>query len=66
VLRAVAARGAQPEEVELVHRLGPAGRLSSEERRRIITDFLDNVFTGGAADPDFEAGMRAAAPELPG
>jgi len=62
VLRAVAARGAQPEEVELVHRMA---RLSAEERRRIIADFLDQVFAGGAADPGFEAAMRAAVPELP-
>src|SRR5215472_15026732 len=41
VLRAVAARGARPEEVELVHRIA---RLSAEERRRVITDFLDHVF----------------------
>src|SRR5215510_12518301 len=59
---AAAARGAQPEEVELVHRMA---RLSAEERRRIIADFLDQVFAGGAADPGFEAAMRAAVPELP-
>lgn len=62
VLRVVAARGALPEEVAFVHRLA---RLSAEERRRIITDFLDDVFAGGSADRDFEAGMRDAVPELP-
>ncbi len=62
VLRAVAARGSQPEEVALMHQLA---RLSAEERRRIIDDFLDNVFTRSAADPEFEAGMRSAVPDLP-
>src|SRR6266700_1119167 len=62
VLRAVAARGAQPEEVELMHRLA---RLSAVERRRIVAEFLDQVFGAKTADPGFEAGMRAAVPELP-
>jgi DNA-binding transcriptional MerR regulator len=62
VLRAVAARSAQPEEVELMHRLA---RLSAAERRRIVAEFLDQVFTGRIADPGFEAGMRAQVPELP-
>jgi DNA-binding transcriptional MerR regulator len=62
VLRVVAARGAHPEEVGFMYRLA---RLSAEERRRIITDFLDDVFAAGSADRDFEAGMRAAVPELP-
>ncbi len=62
VLRAVAARSSQPEEVELMHKLA---RLSAEERRRIIDDFLDDVFTRSSADPEFEAGMRSAVPDLP-
>src|SRR5215472_10303113 len=62
VLRAVAARGSEPEEAALMHRLA---RLSAEERRRIIDDFLDDVFARSSADPEFEAGMRSAVPELP-
>jgi hypothetical protein len=62
VLRAVAARGSEPEEAALMHRLA---RLSAEERRRIIDDFLDDVFTRSSADPEFEAGMRSAVSELP-
>jgi DNA-binding transcriptional MerR regulator len=62
VLRAVAARGAQPGEVGLMHRLA---RLSAAERRRIVAEFLDQVFTWGTADPGFEAGMRAQVPDLP-
>jgi DNA-binding transcriptional MerR regulator len=62
VLRALAARDAYPEEVELVHRLA---RLSEQERRRIITDFVDEVFEGLPADPDVGAAMRQALPDLP-
>jgi DNA-binding transcriptional MerR regulator len=62
VLRAVADRGATPEEMETMHRLA---RLSEDERRRIIHDFLDEVFGGLQVDPGFEARMRSATPELP-
>jgi DNA-binding transcriptional MerR regulator len=62
VLRAVAARGSEPEEAVLMHRLA---RLSAQERRRVVDDFLDDVFARSAADPEFEAGMRSAVPELP-
>lgn len=64
VLRAVATRGdgAYPKEVELMHRLA---QLSEQERRRIITDFVDEVVDGLSVDPDFEAGMRQALPDLP-
>ena len=62
VLRAVAKRGSTPEEIELMHKLA---RLSDEERRRIITDFIDESFAGLDVDPDFEARMRSALPELP-
>ena len=43
VLRTVAERGATPKEMETMHRLA---RLSEDERRRIIHDFLDEVFGG--------------------
>ena len=63
VLRAVAKRGSTPEEIELMHKLA---RLSDEERRRIITDFIDTSFAGLDVDPGFAAKMRSALPELPG
>ncbi|WP_230421352.1 MerR family transcriptional regulator [Actinomadura soli] len=62
VLRAVAKRGSTPEEIELMHKLA---RLSDEERRRIITDFIDESFAGLDLNPDFAAKMRSALPELP-
>ncbi|MGH3329414.1 MAG: MerR family transcriptional regulator [Streptomycetales bacterium] len=62
VLRAVAKRGSTPEEMTLMHRL--AG-LPDHERQRIISDFWDEVFGGLDINPDFEARMRAARPELP-
>lgn len=62
VLRVVAERGATQKEMETVHRLA---RLSEDERRRIIHDFLDEVFSGLQVDPGFEARMRSALPELP-
>lgn len=62
VLRAVAKRGSSPEEIELMHKLA---RLSDEERRRIITDFIDESFAGLDLNPDFTAKMRSALPELP-
>ncbi|MEU8118980.1 MerR family transcriptional regulator [Spirillospora sp. NPDC049024] len=62
VLRAVAKRGSTPEEIELMHRLA---RLSDEERRRIITDFIDESFAGLDVHPGFAEKMRAALPELP-
>ncbi|HEY8479030.1 MAG TPA: MerR family transcriptional regulator [Spirillospora sp.] len=62
VLRAVAKRGSGPEEIELMHKLA---RLSDEERRRIITDFIDETFAGLEVNPAFEQKMRSALPELP-
>lgn len=62
VLRAVARRGSGPEEMELMHKLA---RLSDEERRRLITDFVDEVFAGLDAYPGFAERMRSALPELP-
>ncbi|MEU6034298.1 MerR family transcriptional regulator [Actinomadura sp. NPDC047616] len=62
VLRAVAGRGSSQEELELMHKLV---RLSDEERRRIIADFLDEVFEGLDVIPEFAAKMRAGIPELP-
>ncbi|MFI9203606.1 MerR family transcriptional regulator [Streptomyces sp. NPDC053048] len=62
VLRAVAGRGSTPEEMELMHRLA---NLSDQERRRLITDFVDSAFDGMDVDPDFVATMRNALPVLP-
>jgi DNA-binding transcriptional MerR regulator len=62
VMRAVAKRGSSPEELELMHKLA---RLSDEERKRIIHDFIDEVYDGLDADPDFAAKLRSAMPELP-
>jgi DNA-binding transcriptional MerR regulator len=67
VLRAVAERGAtnpqmNNKEVDLMNKLA---RLSDAERRRMIEDFLDDVFRGLDLDPKFEQGMRTAMPDLP-
>jgi DNA-binding transcriptional MerR regulator len=62
VLRAVARRGSNRQEMELMHELA---KLSDEERRRIIADFIDATFGGLDANPDFVAMMRSAMPELP-
>ena len=40
-------------------------QLSDAERRRMIEDFLDDVFRGLDIDPKFEQGMRSAMPDLP-
>jgi DNA-binding transcriptional MerR regulator len=62
VLRAVAKRGASVEETDLMHRLA---QLSDAERRRIISEFVEEVFEGLDANPELVAMMRAAMPELP-
>ena len=40
-------------------------QLSDAERRRMIEDFLDDVFRGLDIDPKFEHAMRSAMPDLP-
>jgi hypothetical protein len=62
VLQAVAKRGSSPEEMRLMHKLA---KLSDTERRRIIHQFIDDVFDGLDVTPDFVAMMRSAMPELP-
>lgn len=62
VLMAVAERGATPEETDLMHKLA---KLSEDERRRLIGDFLDAVFGGPDADPRFAGARRSMTPELP-
>ncbi|GAU69852.1 putative MerR family transcriptional regulator [Streptomyces sp. NBRC 110611] len=62
VLRAVAGHGSTPEEMELMHRLA---RLSDQERRRLVHDFIDHTFGGLELDAEFLTMMRTAMPELP-
>jgi len=62
VLRAAAKRGSTPEEMDLMHKLA---RLSKDERRRLVNDFIDAMFGGLDADPTLVAMMRSAMPELP-
>ncbi|MDT0615684.1 MerR family transcriptional regulator [Streptomyces lancefieldiae] len=62
VLRAVARRGATTMEMDLMHRLAT---LSQSEQRRLVTDFIDDVFRGFEANPEFVTLMRSALPELP-
>lgn len=62
VLRAVARRGSTPEEMDLMHKLA---KLSVDERRRLISSFIDDTFGGLDANPDLVAMLRSAMPELP-
>ncbi|GAA0844308.1 MerR family transcriptional regulator [Streptosporangium amethystogenes subsp. fukuiense] len=62
VLTAVAKRGSTPEEMDLMHQLA---RLSEDERRRLIGDFLDTAFGGLEANAGFAGIMRSMTPELP-
>jgi DNA-binding transcriptional MerR regulator len=62
VVTAVARRGSTPEELELMHKLA---KLSADERRRLIDEFLDTVFSGLDAHPGFVGIRRSLTPELP-
>ncbi|GGX55247.1 MerR family transcriptional regulator [Streptomyces noursei] len=62
VLTAVARRGSTPEEMDLMHKLA---KLSEDERRRLIDDFLDTAFGGLDANPEFAGITRSMTPELP-
>ncbi|MFD7017329.1 MerR family transcriptional regulator [Streptomyces sp. NPDC059928] len=62
VLRAVAKRGATPEELDLMHTLA---KLSDSERQRLVNDFIDDTFGDLDANPEFVAMMRSAMPQLP-
>ncbi|MEV0196546.1 MerR family transcriptional regulator [Nonomuraea sp. NPDC050691] len=69
VLTAVARRGSTPEEMELMNTLA---RLSEDERRRLVGDFLDAAFGGldetdGTGTPmgTFAGIRRSMTPELP-
>ncbi|MFF8866208.1 MerR family transcriptional regulator [Streptomyces sp. NPDC015139] len=62
VLRVVARRGSDPEEIKLMYRLT---QLSADERRRLIDEFLDGTFGTADADQAAVAMVRAATPDLP-
>ncbi|MEY9962515.1 DNA-binding transcriptional MerR regulator [Streptacidiphilus sp. MAP12-16] len=62
VLTAVAKRGSTPEEMDLMHKLA---KLSEDERRRLVGDFLDTAFGGLDANAEFVGIMRSMTPELP-
>ncbi|MFJ8196906.1 MerR family transcriptional regulator [Streptomyces sp. NPDC096152] len=62
VLTAVAERGLTAEETDQVHKLA---RLSEDERRSLIGDFLDAAFGGLGADPVFAGVRRSMTPEIP-
>ncbi|GAB2976197.1 MerR family transcriptional regulator [Streptomyces pseudoechinosporeus] len=62
VLRVVAKRVSTPEEMDLMHKLA---KLSDDERRRLVHDFIDDTFGDLDANPDFVDMMRSATPDLP-
>jgi DNA-binding transcriptional MerR regulator len=63
VLSSVARRGSTAEEMTLMNKLA---RLSAAERRRIVEDFMAEIFAGiDTADPDIRNRLRFAAASLP-
>ncbi|MEV7227866.1 MULTISPECIES: MerR family transcriptional regulator [Polymorphospora] len=62
VLRALARRQPTPQEVDRMNQIAQA---TADDRRRIIDEFLDSIFTGIPVDPEFEGMLRRARPELP-
>jgi len=62
VLTAVARRKPGTEEMTLMNKLA---RLSAQERKQIIDDFVSEVFAGLEPDPGLAARMRQATPDLP-
>ncbi|MBB3050192.1 DNA-binding transcriptional MerR regulator [Prauserella isguenensis] len=62
VLRAVANRESELEEVGLMNKLAS---MSDEERKRLVDEFWDEVTEGLDVDTEFYAWMRSAKPELP-
>lgn len=62
VLTVVAGRGAGLEETTLMNKLA---RYSDQERRDLIDRFLDDMFGGLDANPDFVAMLRQMRPDLP-
>ncbi|MEU5438261.1 MerR family transcriptional regulator [Streptomyces sp. NPDC020719] len=62
VLTAVAKRGSTAEEMDLMHKLA---KLSEDERRRLVDDFLGTAFGDLDANPEFAGITRSMTPELP-
>ncbi|MGV9280386.1 MerR family transcriptional regulator [Streptomyces sp. NPDC003730] len=62
MLRLVARRGAGPEETVLMHRIA---RLTTDERRRAVADFVTGLGTDTPYARDAAAALRTALPELP-
>ncbi|MFJ3308185.1 MerR family transcriptional regulator [Streptomyces sp. NPDC086549] len=63
VLSTVARRGSTAQEVTLMNKLA---RLSAAERRRILEEFVDEMFHGlDPADPDIRERLRNTAGSLP-
>ncbi len=62
VLRAVAKRNSELEEVNLMNRLAS---MSDEERKRLVDEFWDEMVSGLEIDEEFYRRMRAGKPELP-
>jgi DNA-binding transcriptional MerR regulator len=62
VLRAVAKRGTELEEVNLMSKLAS---MPDEERRRLLDEFWDEVTAGLDVDSEFYAHLRSAKPDLP-
>lgn len=62
VLRAVAERGSQRTEMDLMHNLM---RMSEAERHRLINDFADAAYGGVDANPAMVELVRTSMPELP-
>ena len=64
-LRAVARRDPSPAELDRMTRIAQAG---TEERRRIIDEFFDSIFTGLPATPaatEFATRLRSVSADLP-
>ncbi|HZG06798.1 MAG TPA: MerR family transcriptional regulator [Streptomyces sp.] len=62
VLSAIARRGSTAEETALVNKLA---RLSADERRKIIEDFMKEVSGGLEGAPDMDERLRRSPVELP-
>ncbi|PRX50516.1 DNA-binding transcriptional MerR regulator [Prauserella shujinwangii] len=62
VLRAVAKRKSELDEVKLMNRLAS---MPDEERKRLVDEFWDEVSAGLDVDSEFYGWMRSTKPELP-